>query len=215
MNTISFFIKRPGRVLIYIISRIPYFRFLWETQKYQCPINLKTWYLHKILNKGSNRKTYWPVHPSSKVISESNIYAGIDTCPGLMGGCYIQGIGGIHIGDYTQIAGNVGIISANHDLTDTRKHIPKKVIIGEYSWIGFGAVILPGVILGDFTIVAAGSVVTKSFEDGYCVVGGNPAKIIKQLDKSKCEKYNYDKKFYGYLSQKKMKKVKTNFHCKN
>ena len=48
-------------------------------------------------------------------------------------------------------------------------------------WIGFNAVILPGVILGDNTIVGAGSIVTKSFESGHCVIAGNPAKIIKYI----------------------------------
>jgi acetyltransferase-like isoleucine patch superfamily enzyme len=38
--------------------------------------------------------------------------------------------------------------------------------------------ILPGVTLGDYTIVGAGSIVTKSFKDGYCVVAGNPARVI-------------------------------------
>ncbi|MBS7109518.1 MAG: hypothetical protein KH076_09760 [Streptococcus sp.] len=44
------------------------------------------------------------------------------------------------------------------------------------------SVILPGVILGDHTIVGAGAVVTHSFPDGYCIIGGNPARIIKALD---------------------------------
>ena len=43
------------------------------------------------------------------------------------------------------------------------------------------AVILPGVVLGENTIVGAGSVVTKRFEQGHCVVVGNPARIIKTL----------------------------------
>ena len=47
------------------------------------------------------------------------------------------------------------------------------------------SVILPGVVLGDHTVVGAGSIVTKSFEDGYCVIAGNPAKVIRTLDKEK------------------------------
>ena len=43
------------------------------------------------------------------------------------------------------------------------------------------SIILPGVKLGDKTIVGAGSIVTKSFEEGNCVIVGNPAKIIKKL----------------------------------
>lgn len=43
------------------------------------------------------------------------------------------------------------------------------------------AIVLPGVVLGKGTIVGAGSVVTKSFEEGNCVIAGNPANIIKRL----------------------------------
>ena len=45
------------------------------------------------------------------------------------------------------------------------------------------SVILPGVFLGENTVVAAGSVVTKSFPQGYCIVGGVPAKVIKVIEK--------------------------------
>lgn len=58
------------------------------------------------------------------------------------------------------------------------------VIIGNNSWIGARAIILPGVIIGDFCIVAAGSVVTKDIPD-YSVVAGVPAKLIKVLDAKK------------------------------
>ena len=44
------------------------------------------------------------------------------------------------------------------------------------------AVILPGVELGEKTVVGAGAVVTKSFKEGHCVIGGNPAKLIKKLE---------------------------------
>ena len=44
------------------------------------------------------------------------------------------------------------------------------------------SVVLPGVKLGDHTVVGAGSIVTKSFPEGYCVIAGNPAKMIKKIN---------------------------------
>lgn len=55
-----------------------------------------------------------------------------------------------------------------------------KVVIGNNVWIGDKATILPGVIIGDGVIVGANSVVTKDIPD-YCIVAGNPAKVIKQI----------------------------------
>ena len=60
------------------------------------------------------------------------------------------------------------------------------------------AIILPNVILGDHTIVAAGAVVTKSYEAGYCIIGGNPAKILKLLDKNECVEKKNKWEYIGY-----------------
>jgi maltose O-acetyltransferase len=56
----------------------------------------------------------------------------------------------------------------------------KPVAIGDNVWIGTHSLILPGVEIGSNSIVASGSVVTKSVGSGV-VVGGNPARIIKEL----------------------------------
>ncbi|NRB54352.1 MAG: acyltransferase, partial [Saprospiraceae bacterium] len=77
------------------------------------------------------------------------------------------------------------------------------VEIGKYCWIGMGAVILPGVKLGEYTIVAAGAIVTKSFENGYCVVGGNPAKVLKELNPADCQLHRSDFEYHGYLPASK------------
>jgi acetyltransferase-like isoleucine patch superfamily enzyme len=58
--------------------------------------------------------------------------------------------------------------------------------------------VLSGVKLGDHTVVAANSVVTKSFPDGYCVLAGNPAKIVKIIDRKDVREYIHPYKYVGY-----------------
>jgi acetyltransferase-like isoleucine patch superfamily enzyme len=129
-----------------------------------------------------NAHVTWPVHFTSRVVAPEKVLRGRCSYPGDMPGCYIQAINGIVIGDYTIIAPNVGIISANHDLQDFQQHVEAAPIhIGSYCWIGMNAVILPGVELGDRTIVGAGSIVTSSFPEGHCIIGGNPARLLRSL----------------------------------
>jgi len=207
----NYFIRKPWQLPIALLAKLPFFSFIRNTLNYQNTITLEFWFKQKVLGLGGNKNAYWPVHPTSQVFDWQNIFAGVDTCPGIMKGCYIQGKGGIYIGDYTQIAPNVVIVSANHDIYDTRKHILKKVTIGKYCWIGAGAKIMPGVTLGDFTIVGAGAVVTKSYDSGHCIIAGNPAKEIKKMNKEKCIRYEYAVKYYGYLSEKKFDKYKKKY----
>lgn len=192
-----------------IIRLIPSTRVFYETRETQTPVRFGMWFMQKVL--GFNKEAYWPMHFTSIVGNVSNIYAGIDTSPGYSPGCYIQGGGKVFIGDYTQIAPNVGIISSNHDLYDSRVKVIKEVRIGKYCWIGMNAVILPGVVVGDFTIIAAGAVVTKSFENGYCVIGGNPAKKIKDLVKDNCIPFKNKYEYNGYIKSKDFQ----NFRLKN
>jgi carbonic anhydrase/acetyltransferase-like protein (isoleucine patch superfamily) len=153
---------------------------------------------------GKNYGPYWPIHSTSTFSGDwRNVYCGIETCPGYSPGNYIQALGKLWIGDYTQIAPNVGIITANHSVHDNSIHIISEVRIGRYCWIGMGAIILPNVVLGDFTIVAAGAIVTKSFEQGYCVIGGNPAKVIKKLEKRDCVEKRSIHEYNGYIHHRK------------
>lgn len=99
-------------------------------------------------------------------------------------GCYFQAYHAkITIGRGTCIAPNVGIITENHDPACVGRHLPAQpVTIGRDCWIGMNAVLLPGVTLGDGTVVGALSVVTHSFPEGHCVIAGNPARLIRRLE---------------------------------
>ena len=101
---------------------------------------------------------------------------------------HISSINSIIIGDSLLTGRNVTIIDNNHGSIEyeymivpplERRMVSKgSVVIGNNVWIGDKATILAGVRIGDGAIVAANSVVTKDIPD-YCVVGGNPAKILK------------------------------------
>lgn len=90
----------------------------------------------------------------------------------------------VKIGDYYMIGPNTVISTVNHPLNPVgrRAHLSiiKPVTIGNDVWIGANCVILPGVTIGNNVIIAAGAVVTKDILDNV-IVGGVPAKIIKEL----------------------------------
>ncbi len=91
--------------------------------------------------------------------------------------------GGIEIEDDVMIAANVSLISNNHDLYDRQILTCRPVRICKGAWIGAGAQIMPGVRIGKYAVIGAGSIVTKDVGD-YQVAVGNPARIIKELDPS-------------------------------
>lgn len=133
-----------------------------------------------------NRNVPWPVFPNAFVPHPENIIFDPSSLNIFhTSGVYFQGIGAkTYIGKNCWVAQNVGFITSNHDLNDPNKHQKgRDIIIGDCCWIGMNSIILPGVCLGAHTIVGAGSVVTKSFPEGFCVIAGNPAKIIKTIEK--------------------------------
>lgn len=135
--------------------------------------------------QGVNLDVPWPVSAGIRVICPENIEFDPDDLNNFQGvGNYYQALAKIRIGTGTYIAPNVGIITGNHDPQDLHRHLPPKpVTIGKNCWIGMNSIVLPGVTLGDGTVVGAGSVVTKSFPHGYCIIAGNPATILKDFGK--------------------------------
>lgn len=83
---------------------------------------------------------------------------------------------GVHLGDYVHIAQNSLILAHDAYRNYSNQYVDTK--IGHHVNIGWGAVINPGLTLGNHVIVGANAVVTKDVPDG-CIVAGNPAKIIK------------------------------------
>jgi acetyltransferase-like isoleucine patch superfamily enzyme len=88
---------------------------------------------------------------------------------------------GIHIGENTLVASRTTILCHEHvkrDKNDTRNPWVTDTYIGRNCFIGIGAIILPGVRIGDEVIIGAGAVVTKDVPSNS-VAAGNPARVIK------------------------------------
>lgn len=129
-----------------------------------------------------NSDSPWSVNFTSVVIVPNKIEIDKSSLRNFIFGrhCYIQANNGIIIGKNVWWGSGVSMISANHDPENMVGHLEAQPIkIGDGSWIGNNAVILPGVELGENVTVGAGAIVTKSFPDNV-VVAGNPAKIIKE-----------------------------------
>jgi acetyltransferase-like isoleucine patch superfamily enzyme len=135
------------------------------------------WYRFKYGLKNVH-KTFYMVGKSiihSDLVAEEYVYIGK--------GCYI--CPKVRIGKYTMLSPNVKILGGDHvyNKSDTpiifsgRPEMPV-TIIGQDAWIGANALIMAGIKIGNGSIIAAGSVVTKDIPE-YSIYGGNPAKFIK------------------------------------
>jgi acetyltransferase-like isoleucine patch superfamily enzyme len=96
--------------------------------------------------------------------------------------CSFLDMGGITIEDNVLIGPKVNLITENHPLNpgDRKSLICKPIVIKRNAWIGAGATILPGVTIGENSVVAAGAVVTANVPPNT-IVGGVPAKFIKNI----------------------------------
>lgn len=98
----------------------------------------------------------------------------------------------IYVGDYTMFGPNVILATAGHpilpELRQEAYQYNMTVHIGKNCWLGAGVIVLPGVTIGDNTVIGAGSVVTKDIPSNVVAVG-NPCRVLREINE-------HDKKYY-------------------
>lgn len=103
----------------------------------------------------------------------------------------------IYVGDYTMIGPNVVIATAGHpilpELREKQYQYNMPIHIGRNCWIGAGALIMPGVTIGDNTVIGAGSVVTRDIPANVVAVG-NPCRVLREIGEHDREFYFRDKR---------------------
>lgn len=103
----------------------------------------------------------------------------------------------IYVGDYTMILPNVTIATAGHPilpvLREQAYQYNASVHIGRNCWLGAGVIVLPGVTIGDNSVIGAGSIVTKDIPANVIAVG-NPCRVLREISDHDREYYFKDKK---------------------
>jgi acetyltransferase-like isoleucine patch superfamily enzyme len=121
-----------------------------------------------------------------KVGNRKNIFIG-NNCR-INTGVYILGLNHVSLGNNVVLSARTMILDSGLDIEhfiqgDLTVHTNAFVKIEDNAWIGAGSIVLPGVTVGHNSIVAAGSVVTTDVKP-YTLVGGNPARLIRELRKT-------------------------------
>lgn len=147
-------------------------------------------YPHAVIKQFPTREGYIQIGKNCHIFSHAMLltYKGFirigDNCT-VNPFTILYGHGGLTIGNGVRIAAHCVIIPSNHNFHDPdtpiylQGHNKKGIVIEDDVWIGANCTILDGVVIGKGSVVAAGSVVNKSVEP-YSVVGGVPARVLKQ-----------------------------------
>lgn len=103
----------------------------------------------------------------------------------------------IYVGDYTMFGPNVVIATAGHpilpELREKAYQYNMPVHIGRNCWLGAGVIVVPGVTIGDNTVIGAGSIVTKDIPSNVVAVG-NPCRVLREISEHDREFYFKDRK---------------------
>ena len=153
------------------------YRFSWRFNGFRMML-LRLFGAKLRIDKSCPLGRYVSFSPKARIAGPWNLTVGNLTS--FAGSSWIYALDKITIGEKTCIGEHVKLLTGYHDISRWNFAFKTKPItIGSCVWIATGAMVLPGVTIGDGAVVAAGAVVTKDVEP-WTVVGGNPAKFIKK-----------------------------------
>lgn len=163
-----------------VVSYETILRVLFALPRYRLLNKVKSAYLRINGARIGARVTYYPgvwIAPGRNLTVGDDVDFALDVV--------VTTAGGVTIGDRTLIGYRAQILSTNHAVPDGHRrifgagHVARPVVIGSDVWIGAGAIVLPGIRVGEGAVIAAGSVVTKPVEP-FTVVAGVPARVIRR-----------------------------------
>lgn len=176
----------PGRLTwweLYKLSTLEYLMgIILSLPRYRMCNFIKSWFLRRRGARIGKRVNYYP---QTWINPGADLEIGDDV--NFSYGVLVTTAGGVKIGDRVLIGYRSQILSANHHIPPKPErvhgsgHDVNPVVIENDVWIGGNCIIMPGVTIGEGAIIAGGSVVTKSVEP-FTIVGGVPAKLIRERE---------------------------------
>ncbi|MFC8597456.1 acyltransferase [Isoptericola sp. NPDC057191] len=139
------------------------------------------------------------LHPTSSIHWRAEFYAPESIVVGphctIGDSCFLDGRSGLLIGASVNLGSHVTIYTRQHavDSPDFAE-VGGPVVIGDHAWVASHAIVLPGVTIGEGAVVAAGAVVTKDVPP-FAMVGGNPARFIRERSHDLTYRLGYAKRF--------------------
>ena len=133
------------------------------------------------------------IHWRAEMYAPERIRIGADCTIG--DSCFLDGRDGLVIGDCVNLGSHVSIYTRQHDVDSSDfAEVGGPVMIGHHAWVASHAVILPGVTVGEGAVVAAAAVVTRDVSP-FTMVGGNPARYIRDRSRDLTYRLGYAKRF--------------------
>ena len=169
-----------------IFERLAYLRYFFSAGAWKWAVHRIDYMVMDHLEPSTKLKygTRCVIHPSVSFRKAENVRIG--NIVRIQNNCVLWASPNsiISIGDYSGLGPGTCIFSSNHQFKAGTNYVEqpwteKSVTIGKNVWVGAGCTILPGVTIGDDSVVAAGSVVTRDLPAGS-IVGGVPAKSLKR-----------------------------------